>query len=61
MSPDEGDSETKFGINYGGGLMFNLSETMCLDIGARFNTVFTEDQTSNYLALTGGIAFSFGY
>jgi opacity protein-like surface antigen len=53
---DISDTETKFGINLGGGFSFNLSgfETF---IEARFHSVFTEDSNTNFIPISFGFRF----
>jgi len=53
---DISDSNTKFGINVGGGFTFNLSgfETF---IEARFHSVFTEDSNTNFIPISFGFKF----
>jgi len=54
-SLDISDSQTKFGINIGGGFTFNLSgfETF---VEARFHSVFAEDN-ANFIPLSFGFKF----
>jgi opacity protein-like surface antigen len=49
-------SNTKFGINVGGGFSFNLSgfETF---VEARFHSVFTEGSNTNFLPISFGFKF----
>jgi opacity protein-like surface antigen len=49
-------SETKFGLNVGGGFTFNLSgfETF---VEARFHSVFTEASNTNFIPLSFGFKF----
>ena len=53
---DISDTQTKFGINVGGGFTFNLSgfETF---IEARFHSVFTEDNNTNFIPISFGFKF----
>ena len=53
---DISDTQTKFGINVGGGFTFNLSgfETF---VEARFHSVFTEDKNTNFIPLSFGFKF----
>jgi len=53
---DISDTETKFGINLGGGFSFNLSgfETF---IEARFHSVFTEESNTNFIPISFGFRF----
>ena len=53
---DISDSETKFGLNVGGGFTFNLSgfETF---VEARFHSVFTEDSNTNFIPVSFGFKF----
>ena len=55
-SIDISDSQTKFGINVGGGVTFNLSgfETF---VEARFHSVFTEDSNTNFIPISFGFKF----
>jgi opacity protein-like surface antigen len=50
------DTHTKFGINVGGGVTFNLSgfETF---VEARFHSVFTEDSNTNFIPISFGFKF----
>ena len=49
-------SDTKFGINVGGGFTFNLSgfETF---VEARFHSVFTDQSNTNFIPLSFGFRF----
>ena len=53
---DISDTQTKFGINVGGGFTFNLSgfETF---VEARFHSVFTEESNTNFIPLSFGFKF----
>ena len=53
---DISDSETKFGLNVGGGVTFHLSgfETF---VEARFHSVFTEDSNTNFIPISFGFKF----
>jgi opacity protein-like surface antigen len=53
---DISDSQTKFGINVGGGFTFNLSgfETF---VEARFHSVFTEESNTNFIPVSFGFKF----
>ena len=51
-----GDSETKFGLNAGGGIDFALSGFNTF-LEARFHSVFTENDNTNYIPLVFGIRF----
>ena len=53
---DISTSSTKFGINVGGGFNFNLSgfETF---VEARFHSVFTEGNNTNFIPLSFGFKF----
>jgi opacity protein-like surface antigen len=53
---DVSDTQTKFGINIGGGFQFNLSgfETF---VEARFHSVFAEGDKANFIPLTFGFKF----
>ena len=53
---DVSDTQTKFGINVGGGFTFNLSgfETF---VEARFHSVFTEGSNTNFLPISFGFKF----
>ena len=53
---DVSDSQTKFGINVGGGFQFNLSgfETF---VEARFHSVFAEGDNANFIPLSFGFKF----
>ena len=50
------DTQTKFGINVGGGFQFNLSgfETF---VEARFHSVFAEGSNANFIPLSFGFKF----
>ncbi|HEU4630264.1 MAG TPA: outer membrane beta-barrel protein [Gemmatimonadaceae bacterium] len=50
------DSETKFGLNGGGGLEFGLSGFNTF-IEARFQSIFTEDSNTNIIPIVFGIRF----
>lgn len=51
-----GDSETKFGLNGGGGLEFALSGFNTY-VEARFHSIFTDNDNANYVPLVFGIRF----
>jgi len=53
---DISSSQTKFGVNVGGGVTFRLSgfETF---VEARFHSVFTEDGSTNFIPLSFGFKF----
>ena len=53
---DISDTETKFGLNVGAGLTFNLSgfETF---VETRFHSVFAEDSNVNFIPLSFGFKF----
>jgi len=53
---DISDTQTKFGLNFGAGLTFNLSgfETF---IETRFHSVFAEDSNLNFIPLSFGFKF----
>jgi len=53
---DLSDTQTKFGINVGGGVTFDLSgfETF---IEARFHSVFTQGSNANFIPLSFGFKF----
>ena len=53
---DISDSDTKFGINLGGGFTFNLSgfETF---VEMRFHSVFTDESNANFIPLSFGFKF----
>jgi opacity protein-like surface antigen len=53
---DISDTQTKFGLNVGGGFIFNLSgfETF---VEARFHSVFTEDSNTNFIPISFGFKF----
>src|SRR5687768_9860722 len=53
---DISDTQTKFGLNVGGGFTFNLSgfETF---VEARFHSVFTETSNTNFVPLSFGFKF----
>ena len=49
-------SETDFGLNIGGGFIFNLSGVETF-VEARYHSVFTEDSNSNFIPLSFGFKF----
>ena len=53
---DISDTQTKFGLNFGAGLTFNLSgfETF---VETRFHSVFAEDSNMNFIPLSFGFKF----
>jgi len=53
---DVSQSDTKFGLNAGGGLSFHLSgfETF---VETRFNSIFTEGSKTNFMPFTFGFKF----
>jgi opacity protein-like surface antigen len=53
---DISETETKFGLNVGGGFTFNLSgfETF---VEARFHSVFTEESNTNMIPISFGFKF----
>ncbi len=52
----ESESETKFGIQVGGGLQFNLSG-MATHLEAKYVNVFFEGESGAYIPITFGIMF----
>ena len=55
-SIDISDTQTKFGINIGGGFQFNLSGFDTF-VEARFHSVFTEVDNTNFIPLSFGFKF----
>jgi opacity protein-like surface antigen len=53
---DISDTQTKFGLNFGAGLTFNLSgfETF---VEARFHSVFTDESNTSFIPLSFGFKF----
>lgn len=53
---DISDTQTKFGLNVGGGFTFNLSgfETF---IEARYHSVFTDESNANFIPISFGFKF----
>jgi len=53
---DISDSQTKFGLNFGGGFTFNLSgfETF---VEARYHSVFTEESNTSFIPISFGFKF----
>jgi len=53
---DESESETKFGLNFGGGFTFNLAgfETF---VEARYHSVFTSGESTTFIPLSFGFKF----
>ena len=53
---DISDSQTKFGLNLGGGVTFNLSgfETF---VELRYHSVFTEDSNTSFIPISFGFKF----
>jgi opacity protein-like surface antigen len=53
---DVSETQTKFGLNVGGGFTFNLSgfETF---VEARFHSVFTDESNTNFIPLSFGFKF----
>lgn len=53
---DISDTQTKFGLNVGGGFTFDLSgfETF---VEARFHSVFTKDKNTNFIPISFGFKF----
>jgi opacity protein-like surface antigen len=54
-----GDSTSDFGIDYGAGLMYEITDSVVLDIPVRFNSVFSDPDTINFISVTGGIGIFF--
>jgi opacity protein-like surface antigen len=54
-----GDSTSDFGIEYGAGLMYEITESVVLDVPVQFNSVFSDPDTNNFISVTGGIAIFF--
>lgn len=52
----EGDSETKFGINVGGGFTFNLAGFQTF-VEARYHSVFTSEENTTFIPLSFGFKF----
>ena len=53
---DISDTQTKFGINVGGGFQFNLSGFDTF-VEARFHSVFAEGSNANFIPLSFGFKF----
>ena len=53
---DISDSQTKFGINVGGGVTFHLSGFDTF-IEARFHSAFTDESNTNFIPLSFGFKF----
>lgn len=53
---DISDTQTKFGINVGGGFQFNLSGFDTF-VEARFHSVFTPDSNTNFIPISFGFKF----
>jgi len=56
--PDISDSETKLGIRGGLGLNWMMGQNWGLGFQADYNDVFTSDQSSQYIGLSGGLHFN---
>lgn len=54
------DSETKFGVNPGAGVNFNLSETMNVFFEGSFHNIFIEGENIQYFNVFGGVTLMFG-
>lgn len=52
----DSESETKFGLNGGAGLEFAMGALRPF-VEARFHSVFTEEQNSNFVPITFGLKF----
>ncbi|MGI9077806.1 MAG: hypothetical protein ACR2G6_10865 [Gemmatimonadaceae bacterium] len=55
----DSESETKFAAQFGGGVMVNLAG-MATNLEAKYVTVFTEGERSNFVPITVGILFGGG-
>ena len=55
----DSESETKFAAQFGGGIMLNLSG-LATNLEAKYVTLFTENERSNYIPITVGIMFGGG-
>jgi opacity protein-like surface antigen len=53
-------SETKPGVNLGTGLAFAINERTRLDLDVRFHNIFTEDSSTQYVAVTPRLMFCVG-
>jgi hypothetical protein len=53
------DTDTKPGINAGGGIEYFFQDDLALDMGARLHVIFTEDKTSTYVQLYTGLNYYF--
>lgn len=51
------DSNTKPGINLGGGVEQFLQDNIALDGGARLHLIFTEDKMTTYIQIYAGVNF----
>lgn len=51
------DSDSKFGINVGVGIIIGGSENIKFTVYPMFNMIFTEEETTNYFTVNLGILF----
>ena len=51
------DSTTDFGVNAGAGFNFAAGESINLFVEGRFHTVFTEEESTNFVPITVGVRF----
>ena len=57
-----GDIETDgsdLGAGFGGGLTYTIGPELMLDFGAKYDMIFTEDESTNSLMLLAGVSFWF--
>lgn len=55
-----GDSETKLGINLGGGGKYSINEKVGILAEGAFHIVFTEDESTKYFDVKAGVIFYLG-
>jgi hypothetical protein len=53
------ENETEMTLAFGGGINFGLTETLGLDVGYRYNRIFTEDPAVNASAIYAALTFRF--
>lgn len=58
--PSHEEADGEIGVNAGLGLIYMMSPTMAIDLGARGHMIFTEGESTTYVEAHGGIVLFFG-
>lgn len=58
MMEGEEESENDLGVNFGAGLELAMGTSMSLFVEGKYHIVFTEDESTKFITLMGGLRFS---